>query len=498
MYVYVHNYGEFLDTSSRSQLFPLEVHKYENIVDMEVEVTISLPTHQIKCDKSMFVYDQCVATELLNKKSELCLLPFLALESNLSMCHSFHDGLQALDIFNSQQNNCMLPCTQTKVEFSLNPSRNIYSNINPNTIVSENPGYNFAFPPSVTVSEMTEAYDIVSYVAEFGGWAGLFIGISFLGLYSLVNQILCRSLKHKAFKSGLYLMELAFSLGGSLILCFVCYTSVSKLIRDDIENDIGLMKDISNLQLSICSEESTYENTDYMGNNPDFWKNGSDISKALSYIQLDYKNGTIQNYDLDQLQIHNLLNTDLNVEFCNTIPDISHVRQMKISTHKEIFFYLHLKQQFFGNYGKTRITAFPTKSFDGLFFKNRVTLKLNLIYTYRVGTTINNEDDCIMNSFPFKNITPNLRPTGINDITNGMDEDIVRSVIHHLMQEDHQCPTPYANIKASYVTELEKFGDILDVNTNNISRNNLGTTPNAEILLLFPDIGMFYKVSLNL
>ena len=59
------------------------------------------------------------------------------------------------------------------------------------------PGYFIRIPSSVIFSEMNKSYTLISFVAEFGGWVGLFLGVSILGGFEFVDSQIWSSMNFR-------------------------------------------------------------------------------------------------------------------------------------------------------------------------------------------------------------------------------------------------------------------------------------------------------------
>lgn len=501
MYVYIHNNGEFMEKNARSDLLPLISNKFEVNIELKVEVKQFLSTNQMTCNKDNFMYDKCMTNETINQLGKVCIPAFIETNSNISKCSSFDEGLKALYIFNAKKTICDLPCTQINIEYSSVSSQNIYSYINPNTIISENPGYHFVLPKTVPVTETTEEYGIISYIAEFGGWSGLFIGISILGLYSTAEQTLKNLIKKKVFDN---ILKSTLILASLIVYCFVCFTSVSKLVEEQTETDIGFTKNYTNVHLSICSEESIYNQTNYLGGSVEFWRKGSDISKKIYMLEIKFKDGSsgvlrTMNHSLPntfsshKIEMHNLPTADLKIQFCHTL-DVSHVKLMKIKTYKEIFLYLHMDQQLFGKYGKSRLTVLPEQS---IYIKNKKSYlkntlsRVSLTHINNIREAANDVDDCITQRSQLRNVLDTINPLSIDTITHGIEEELLKSEINAMKSEDYQCPDPQRRLQAEFGIEMTDQSVPLIINTK---PSNYFQERQATVFLQFPSFSMFYKV----
>jgi len=222
------------------------------------------------------------------------------------------------------------------------------------------PGYWINIPSSVLYSEMNESYALISFIAEFGGWVGLLLGVSILGGFEFVeNQICsmtCGFRKVILSKSGL-ILRMACSLG---VLIIVVQCGI-KLLRTEKSMDVHIVENLSNLSISLCSVESIYKIRPndsiyyYMGNTTSFWNNITKLSDKLERMEIVLAEGnsvTIFNSSWDHGSEYILysINTpqfDTFIETCHTL-DLKHwnrIKRMGIIAKKELTTYIHITGQ---------------------------------------------------------------------------------------------------------------------------------------------------------
>jgi len=267
-----------------------------------------------------------------------------------------------MNIFQTSSNRCVAPCNLVKVKMVLNPVNWLHVITNP---IQSNrpfiPGYVIQIPSYVLFSEMHASYTLISFIAEFGGWVGLFLGVSILGGFEFVENHLCSSIKFRLTKvilsqSGL-ILKIACSLG-VLIIVVQCGF---KLMNTEKSMDVKIVEKFNNVSISLCSGENIYQvhpndtNHYYMGNSTLFWNNITRLSNKVERMELVLENGnSVTIYDSSwnkgseyiQYSI-NIPQFDTFIETCHTL-DLKHwnrIKRMEIIAKKELTIYVHITGQ---------------------------------------------------------------------------------------------------------------------------------------------------------
>ena len=357
VYVYVHKRGHFLLTDLRNELIELENINHIVKIDLEVIVKkiISMPTTECTEDTQTFEH-QLMDHYHISLRREL---------SNSLFCNdsTLSTGLfKAMNEFQTSSKICFPPCSQVKVKMVLNPVN--WLNVLTNPITFNNlfiPGYVIEIPSSVLSSEIDKSYTLISFIAEFGGWVGLFLGVSILeGFEFVVSQISSsmtnRFTKEVLSKSG-FIIKMACSLG-VLIIVILCGF---KLLRTKKSMDINMVENHNNVSISLCSFENIYQtgsndtNHYYVGNYSSFWNNITKLSNTFKSIKLVLENGnsvTIYDSSWNQgseyiLYSINTLQFDTFIETCHTLDlkNWNRIKKREVEAKKELTIYVHITGQ---------------------------------------------------------------------------------------------------------------------------------------------------------
>ena len=431
---------------------PLRHEAFDNIISFTIHAQQILPSAE--CESRKNTYDNCFKSEALTN----CSLPFE--ENSLPNCTTFEDGLKAFRRFNRQGSSCNLPCSQIKIEHIVHPSKMLYSIINPNVKVAEEHGYDLKLPKQIEVLQMAEDYNAISFIAEIGGWSGLFIGISLVTLVTNLGQLF------QEYKISCKTMKQLTIIVSSLMWFYVCYSSISKYFSYQTGNAISLQRDYSNVSISICTEKNLFSNSSFLGENSDFWMDGNDLSSMIRtlkiyknrngikhekiYNSFDYQNMKELKEDLNLSQMNWIF--EKKIEFCHTM-NVDDVTYMKLFLGKEVYMYLHQRRQFYNLHGKTRITLLPkscvgkTKSNKEAIQTTLTNLNLQLINSVRNGA--DDYDSCFIGNMKEK-MSFIYHPNG--PIMDGIKSEDIEHYKEMSEKIGNLCQRPAQEIIASYDT----------------------------------------------
>ena len=471
----------------RNGLLTLKPQRNDENVKFDISVKSILPSDNMECEETAKEYDNCVMNEIQDMLKN-CTLPFLNNnDRNLLTCKSFEYGLEALKIFNKEETSCNVPCYQINQNVQLNPSRPVISMKNPSLNITKNPGYYFNFPSKVLRLEMSKEYGIITFIAEFGGWSGLFVGVSLLTIISkIIHKMSSDRTKTKKFTKRTAIFCLVFVLG------LVSYFSIRKLLDHETGQDIQINAKYSDISLSICNEEPIFSHSsNYLGENIEFWKTGSNISTIFNRIVLTYKDGTVKTLKTNnktitgdrmpesQAIIQNMIDTNNEVQFCQTI-EIDNVRQIKIKALKDIFLYIHLNKHFRSNIGKTRLSVLPSNSIkadmyvskkERKYYLHDTTTKIQLVYNEKVEKHTQSYDDCFSKYFKIthnENVWNLLQPMNISSLRTGINANELKEYMRSIEQIRRMCPNSHDYVKATYETKPEVVRHPIDMNSTEI------------------------------
>ena len=355
VFLYVHKKGQFL-TDLRNGLLTLT--SIDHIVDTEISIKVKkqFSTPSTHCMDEFYSFDKCVensSTVNLQKKCK----PLLWYQPH-QLCNSSRKTREALKLFQASADNCLQHCTQVKVDIRLNPVNWLHVLIIPkHKEMTYNPGYVINIPLTIVLSEMQESYTLVSFIAEFGGWVGLILGISLLGSFEFLSSKLFKGDHKSCLIRFIVVLKLACILG----VLFVLFKSGQKYINKDTSTDINLKTALPKISVSMCSVKNLYSEDilnstySYIGNMSGFWSNLSKISDSIEQINITYENGKLATaYDSKSNQSSKHMIYSINtpqfetfVETCHTL-DLkpwNRIKFVDVLAQKELRVFVHLTGQ---------------------------------------------------------------------------------------------------------------------------------------------------------
>ena len=349
-------------TDLRNELIEIENidHKVEIELDVNAKKHISTSSTECTEDTHAQTFDSCVENTIFHQLQNQCHLSFWNKLNNESSCINSTGTSEAMKVVQSSLNKCIPPCMKVKIILKQNPVNWLNILTNPAKYFRQfTPGFIIKIPSSVMYSEMYESYSLISFIAEFGGWVGLFLGVSILGAFEFVESQICSSMtvtfkKAILSKSGL-ILKIACLLG---VLIIVIQCGV-KLIKTEKLMDVKIVDNLNNISISFCSAENIYQdnrpNDHYVGDSTSFWNNITRLRDKLEWMELVLEDGnSITIFDSSQNQGSEYISYSINtpqfqtfIETCHTL-DLKHwnrIKRMEIIAKKELTIYVHITGQ---------------------------------------------------------------------------------------------------------------------------------------------------------
>lgn len=368
--MYVHKEKEFL---SRKRNALMEIHYIDHIMDLNIDITSNqlVPTLNNQCATDTF--DSCVDYIIKTRMNDHCQLPFIkdSIEE-IPICDTSERMHSALNLFQTSHLECLDSCSQIEVKIEANPVDWLYILMNPKfPVKTVIPGYYLTIPRTVLVSRMTENYTTISFIAEFGGWVGLFLGVSLLGVFELMLVLFFSSDSDRFFKKILMTGLTCLKTACTLCLAYILFKCCEKMITGEIQSKVEFQDDLQNISLSLCSTENIYRveylgaNLSYVGNIPGFWNNITKLMDKIDTLQIDFQNGNqviIKDFTQSQYYFEltfNIPRYGTYIETCHTLSLKSRIKKLKVKAKKEMSIYVHMSGQLFrpGRHGSTFINS---------------------------------------------------------------------------------------------------------------------------------------------
>ena len=489
--IYFHNSGEFLRKKLRSEMNTFPSINYIMQVELEISVSKVLSMREIKCVEETYSYDSCILNSNLEAMREKCVPPFAVINQTgvESLCTNFTEGEEALTVFQQSPQTCKPSCFETVVKLNMVPVDVLFPTLNPNS-PSSTPftGYLFRVPTKVVSSTIFGTYTIVSLIAEFGGWMGLLLGLSILGVmnhwwgkcdekleFSKVLKITPKLL--------MYLVSLVF-------IGLVFGRALLRMLYKETGLDVNIEETNSDLSISFCSMESVYLNQTskdgkfelvYVGNSSSIWNTDMKLRSKIEFITAELRNGTIINIYKEQYNMSQYILYSTNIprlinyfENCHTL-DLKFgvpVKKLSLVALKEFTIYVHKTGQLLNmdlRHGFNYVNSQSMQTRIGRVFVYSTRLKLSIellslgAVQYNAYSLNSTFDDCVLDTMSKEEETEAVKPTSVLKLNElGLNNVNLTELEFTKLRKGFQqeniysfCDYPSEIAKISYAPEVE-------------------------------------------
>ena len=359
LFMLVHKEGHF-NAASKTDL--TELLYIQHIMDSqpEIEVTKLISTSNMECEDGIETYDLCSEMTTWKRWENNCIPPFWMQLQNISNC-TIH---AAFNIFQTSPEECLIPCSQIKVNIKQNPVDWLYILVNPklpiNTVI---PGYYLTIPSHILYSEMQESYTAISFIAEFGGWAGLFLGVSVIGFFEFIMGKFTKTSQHRFWKKIVSLTFMLSKLSCVSCVAYILIVSCNKIMNREKKLDVNINEGLPNVSILFCSNENVFSisaldgNLSYVGHSSSFWQNATRLREKIEKMVLIFENGeeTTVYESANDVHYENYYTSFITpryktfLEVCHSL-DLKYwtkIKTMELIAKKELSVYVHMKGQFY-------------------------------------------------------------------------------------------------------------------------------------------------------
>ena len=383
VYLFIHHEGQFLvpGVNSFKMIHSREVKQ----LNIQIDGSEILPDESLACTSYNTEYDRCIENYWFQNLKN-CTPPFMdshGRNNQSEICLTYAEGQKAMQVLNSEQHKCVLPCTLFESKFLQNPimftlSRNSSfipyydkvlsaNSLHRNNQTTFKVGYFIHLPKFITFQQSKNEYDVISYIAEMAGWAGLFLGCSLAGITTALmayfkskrNNI---STVIKLQKGSIYIVRV-LCLG---YLAYLTVDRVKKLLENQLASTTTLENSKVDISLTLCTSQIMRMSQTVVVNNGnpitvynsllthDFVSQWSNISELVSKILLFDGNGLSIDLEISDLNTSsiNLPLTNGTIDFCHTI-DLSAFQKttkIKMKLRTEVKILLHNPSQLLYNW----------------------------------------------------------------------------------------------------------------------------------------------------
>ena len=203
IYIVIHYEGEIQNALKNM----IEVGYLSNKM---VNVNMKLSSLQeMQCSSK----DKKCSEKLLEKMN--CSLP-IDFENDKPICKTHDEGLAVVKSRLAQIDNCQNPCLKLLIEYKEQPNKYLLSSVRPkysDAIIESSEdeiGYVFHMPKYVNLISYTNEYSLPVAFGYFGSIAGIFMGISVIGVLSWFTNYI--NIKADVKKLGLHITKIGISI----------------------------------------------------------------------------------------------------------------------------------------------------------------------------------------------------------------------------------------------------------------------------------------------
>ena len=435
LFVFFHHEGQFLVPGSMNSVQLRDSREVKQIA-LQISGTEMINDKTLVCNPAKDIYDTCLHNYWMENLDN-CTLPFY--DANITStrtCSTFEDGSKAMQMISNMEEHCLPPCVQFEANIVENPvlftvSKNIsrYLQENYQLLIGAhfgfkdevfNQGYFINLPKYIPYRKSSQNYDAISYVAEFAGWAGLFLGLSLSGCLLVIlrylqslkpfNQLLRMCIKGIMFL--VYILCLAY-------LTYLTVTLVSKLMENRLATSISLEKSKVDFDLTVCTTQIIREKVKIIRDGANTWEfrpfiresytNWNNLTSMVSKVTIFTGEGE-ENIEPKLLEASSKVNLPLTIgtmDFCHTIDlsSFNEIEKINLYVTSEVKIFLHYSGQFlYSWYNWKNVFTSVTKdsySREGSYGYNLngldIILKLEKI-AFSIEDPKNNFDECFLNN----------------------------------------------------------------------------------------------------
>ena len=199
--LYVHAANQLFEPSRTNIPLPL-AQGLKKTYELELTYNRQLPTEDVPCSESQKSYDGCILGHAVERMMLEANCSIVFLGNNETACRDFASGQKAMEAYWSAFWNttatsmlCPKPCNFFNVDINFQTHDLLLEMFADNSYLYEGGDFRdlrLEPPSSVEVITTRYSYGVISFVAELGGWMGLFLGklVHKLHLYSCSGAII--------------------------------------------------------------------------------------------------------------------------------------------------------------------------------------------------------------------------------------------------------------------------------------------------------------------
>ncbi len=435
-----------------------------------------------------------------NVKESNCSLPFDKIYPDKPVCSNYDDGMKVVKEILSITNKCKDFCIQLSVDYNEDIPNYLLSNIKPKISLAYSrekdkkfsKGYVFTLPDTVKYYTSSHEYTAPVALGYIGSLAGVFTGISILGLLQLFTDN--RVVAERIYKWLLISVKTIMV----IYLLYIFVLLLLKYLENPQDTSVEISDSTSDFSISVCRIEYVYglkkfrreakvSQDMYLPKNDSFWSDLKNISKALNTMVLS--NGThminlLSEKKLSEIKFYIFPIDNLTVSACFSFDLSNYTNIMTIDLYhtSEIQFYMHNNNQLVYEWIKENNKIIAVDKDNSAIYGYFDESKLKVYHTFinvKIGIRSNENkvekkpyDHCyidyLQNIFnpEVLNCFHSVHETNMCTEINSTTLDLV----NNLLNEEGKCNLPSSMLKIQYYKQNMMQNMIFDNDYNEISK----------------------------
>ena len=228
----------------------------KNIINVHLEVSsYNLDSSIVPCDQNFNLKD-CLA-QARRQLPTTCMLPFESVDiDNQTFCKTDAEGYSTMQQVAKLRDTCDSRCTITNLHTIEIPLTYLTLSLKKNFLYGlqqkykMKPGYYFSIPIKARQITVSHDYGFISWVAEFAGWSGIFVGASLTFILStILDSNCCKAFGEKQKK---IMIKTTVSIS-SIYIIYLLYACSSKFLKIPTGINVEFEETKTDFDFTICT-----------------------------------------------------------------------------------------------------------------------------------------------------------------------------------------------------------------------------------------------------
>lgn len=196
--MYVHAHGQLFEPSRTNVRFPI-LDRVQKTYKLILGYNIQLWTEENACSTNSISFDECVTSFAHERMMKEANCSLLFMEEDETACRNFSISQKAMEAYwrsfwnvSMRSSICSLSCQFYNVEIEYQNNDillELFTQDSHRYTSGDNHRILLNIPSIVGVTETRYSYSFVSFIAELGGWLGLFLGNNKFKLFTFIRSL---------------------------------------------------------------------------------------------------------------------------------------------------------------------------------------------------------------------------------------------------------------------------------------------------------------------